>query len=114
MLFQTTTSRLNTMKTRFHFPGKRAFLRRNSMFAVPVDPDRRPSDRLVEGLLRAVEKGGVRPGGLFPTPERLAALTGEPLPECLEATGKLLELGIVKQRLSGQLLVSEEDIPPGY
>ncbi|NNC90012.1 MAG: GntR family transcriptional regulator [Akkermansiaceae bacterium] len=89
------------------FPGRRGFLKRSPMFAVPRVSVAKPSAMVAGRIRRLVSSGTLRPGGQVPSPERLSAMTGVSRQDCLEAVSHLLEKKVVRQEVDGQLFVAD-------
>ena len=61
---------------------------------------------VVRVIWAAIRQGIIGPGQSFPPAEGLAQLTGESEATCTEVVSELLRGGILKQNLSGDLVVT--------
>ncbi len=75
------------------------------MFRQLDEPSRASALELVNAVKTIVQKGGMKQGDDFPTPEEIARNSGVPLSASLEAVTLLLQSGQILQDASGQLWV---------
>ena len=89
------------------FPGKAAFVKRHPRFVTPRASVADPAKMILGRLRLQIRNGDMAPGDQVPSPARLAAISGASLPACLEAVTSLLEMGLVDQRVDGNLFVAK-------